>query len=86
MLPEAGANGSRHAEANGHSQTHGSVTQLPDFHFSADDIERVFVDSRDWQRQFGPERHDVPGFEAPVTERRSAGQRSRLDRRKRCWR
>ena len=25
-----------------------------EFHFSADDLERVFVDARDWQRQYGP--------------------------------
>ncbi|MDH4167435.1 MAG: zinc-ribbon domain-containing protein [Gammaproteobacteria bacterium] len=26
---------------------------VPEFHFSADDIERVFVDARDWQNRFG---------------------------------
>ena len=26
---------------------------VPEFHFSADDIERVFVDARDWQSRFG---------------------------------
>ncbi|MGB7904745.1 MAG: DUF3426 domain-containing protein, partial [Steroidobacteraceae bacterium] len=26
---------------------------IPEFHFSADDIERVFVDARDWQSRFG---------------------------------
>jgi predicted Zn finger-like uncharacterized protein len=25
-----------------------------EFHFTADDLERVFVDERDWRRQFGP--------------------------------
>ena len=28
-------------------------TQVTEFHFSADDIEQVFVDARDWQRRFG---------------------------------
>ncbi len=26
---------------------------LPEFHFSADDIEQVFIDARDWQSRFG---------------------------------
>ena len=26
---------------------------LEDYHFSAEDIEKVFIDARDWQRQFG---------------------------------
>jgi len=26
---------------------------VPEFHFSADDIEQVFVDARDWQSRFG---------------------------------
>ena len=28
-------------------------TVVTEFHFSADDIEQVFVDARDWQRRFG---------------------------------
>jgi len=27
--------------------------QVPEFHFSADDIEQVFIDVRDWQNRFG---------------------------------
>jgi len=26
---------------------------VPEFHFSADDIEQVFIDARDWQSRFG---------------------------------
>ena len=29
---------------------------VTEFHFSADDIEQVFIDARDWQRQFGSHR------------------------------
>jgi predicted Zn finger-like uncharacterized protein len=32
----------------------GERAAAADFHFSADDLERVFVDARDWQRQYGP--------------------------------
>ena len=42
-----------------------------EFHFSAEDIERVFVDSNDWQQQFGTAPHGVAGFDAPAS--RSAG-------------
>jgi predicted Zn finger-like uncharacterized protein len=31
----------------------GAGASVPEFHFSADDIERVFVDGRDWQSRFG---------------------------------
>ena len=30
-----------------------SVDGVPEFHFSAEDIEQVFVDARDWQSRFG---------------------------------
>jgi predicted Zn finger-like uncharacterized protein len=42
------ADGSLPAAAND-----GAGTVITEFHFSADDIERVFIDARDWQRQFG---------------------------------
>jgi predicted Zn finger-like uncharacterized protein len=32
----------------------GERAAAADFHFSAADLERVFVDARDWQRQYGP--------------------------------
>src|SRR5512137_2165803 len=31
----------------------GQGGSVPEFHFSADDIERVFIDARDWQSRFG---------------------------------
>ena len=31
----------------------GEAGSVPEFHFSADDIEQVFVDARDWQSRFG---------------------------------
>src|SRR5829696_1117766 len=40
----------------------------PEFHLSADDNERVFVDPRDWQKQYGADRHNVPGFDAPAND------------------
>lgn len=33
--------------------TRGEGDGVPEFHFSADDIEQVFVDARDWQSRFG---------------------------------
>src|SRR4051794_26127177 len=69
ILPITGANGFLDAGANGHSTNHGAAPSLPEFHFTANDIERVVVDSRDWQRQFGADRHEVPGFDAPVPVR-----------------
>lgn len=39
-------------------------TLLTEFHFSADDIEQVFVDARDWQRRFG----DAPRVSSPDDE------------------
>lgn len=38
-------------------------TAVAEFHFSADDIEQVFVDARDWQRRFG-----TTGSAAPVAD------------------
>ncbi|HVN43304.1 MAG TPA: MJ0042-type zinc finger domain-containing protein, partial [Steroidobacteraceae bacterium] len=38
-----------------------------EYHFSADDLEKVFIDSRDWQREFGPsagESIEIGGEEA----------------------
>ena len=26
-----------------------------EYHFTADDLEKVFIDAQDWQKQFGPE-------------------------------
>ena len=41
-------------------------TGLGDYHFSAEDIEKVFIDARDWQKQFG----DSPtGSPPPQTNR-----------------
>lgn len=37
-----------------------------DFQFSASDLDRVFIDQRDWQRQFGAAPDQVPG-DAPPT-------------------
>jgi predicted Zn finger-like uncharacterized protein len=56
---------------NGHGNHRDAETQPSEFHFSAEDIERVFVDSNDWQRQFGTDPHGVAGFDAPAS--RSAG-------------
>jgi len=56
---------------NGHGNRPDAEAQPSEFHFSAEDIERVFVDSNDWQKQFGAEPHRVAGFDAPAS--RSAG-------------
>jgi predicted Zn finger-like uncharacterized protein len=43
---------------------------LEDYHFSAEDIEKVFIDARDWQKQFGdssPLRSSAP-TESPAVE------------------
>jgi predicted Zn finger-like uncharacterized protein len=56
---------------NGHGSHADTDVPASEFHFSAEDIERVFVDSDDWQRQFGTEPHRVAGFDAPAS--RSAG-------------
>lgn len=37
-----------------------------DYHFSAEDIEKVFIDVRDWQKQYGGKR--APGSDEPVDE------------------
>ena len=42
-----------------------------DFHFSADDIEQVFIDARDWQKRF-PRTAERAARETPVRERTSA--------------
>jgi predicted Zn finger-like uncharacterized protein len=42
-----------------------ALAALPDavvaaeYHFTADDLEKVFIDAQDWQRQFGPEAEGV---------------------------
>lgn len=43
---------------------------LGDYHFSAEDIEKVFIDARDWQKQFGdsPAREPPPADEPPAVE------------------
>ena len=44
-----------------------ALAALPDavvaaeYHFTADDLEKVFIDAQDWQRQFGPEVVAVAG-------------------------
>jgi len=39
-----------------------------DFHFTADDLERVFVDARDWQRQYGGPTGAAPAPGIPTNE------------------
>lgn len=41
------------ADTTGHATGPADGTLVTEFHFSADDIEQVFVDARDWQRRFG---------------------------------
>lgn len=60
--------------------TGGDGPEITEFHFSADDIERVFIDARDWQRQFG--QPDAAGSDpdallspAADLDRDSAGRR-----------
>ena len=77
LIKDAGNSNGHHrpADSNGHGVGYradpGLDPQGSDFHFSADDIERVFVDSRDWQRQFGGERRagteDGPAVEVDET-------------------
>ena len=45
-------------------------TGLGDYHFSAEDIEKVFIDARDWQKQFGdsPAREPPSADEPPAVE------------------
>jgi predicted Zn finger-like uncharacterized protein len=45
-------------------------TGLGDYHFSAEDIEKVFIDARDWQKQFGdsPTREPPSPDEPPAVE------------------
>jgi predicted Zn finger-like uncharacterized protein len=47
-------------------------TGLGDYHFSAEDIEKVFIDVRDWQKQFG----DSPTRERPFPDEPPAIERS----------
>jgi predicted Zn finger-like uncharacterized protein len=47
-----GAGGMAGATAGG-SLSAGEGDGVPEFHFSADDIEQVFIDVRDWQSRFG---------------------------------
>ena len=47
-----GAGGMTGATAIGLLAT-GAGGSVPEFHFSADDIEQVFIDARDWQSRFG---------------------------------
>lgn len=47
-----GAGGMTGAAAVGLLAT-GAGVSVPEFHFSADDIEQVFIDARDWQSRFG---------------------------------
>ena len=37
-----------------------------DYHFSAEDIEKVFIDARDWQKQYGGK--PTPGSDEPVAD------------------
>lgn len=45
-------------------------TIITEFHFSADDLEQVFVDAQDWQRQFGDGAPTAPGRAAESAEAR----------------
>jgi predicted Zn finger-like uncharacterized protein len=48
----------------------GQNLDLDDYHFSAEDIEKVFIDARDWQKQFGDSsalRSSAPS-ESPAAE------------------
>jgi len=36
-----------------------------EYHFTADDLEKVFIDAQDWQKQFGPEGEATAQDEAP---------------------
>jgi predicted Zn finger-like uncharacterized protein len=40
-------------------------SESEDYHFSADDLEKVFIDARDWQRQYGTKMADATPAEAP---------------------
>jgi predicted Zn finger-like uncharacterized protein len=55
----------------GHGNHRNTDVRPSEFHFSAEDIERVFVDADAWQRQFGTDPHGVAGFDAPASS--SAG-------------
>jgi predicted Zn finger-like uncharacterized protein len=49
----------------------GDPPAVPEFHFTAEDIEQVFVDARDWQRRFGA---GSPGAdERPAAQEPDAG-------------
>jgi hypothetical protein len=87
LVTAAGSKSHRQANGNGHPGTRRPRRSFPSFIFSADDIERVFVDSRDWQRQFGAARNEVPGFDDPARSAnkcRDAGRPSRRHQRRRA--
>jgi len=47
------SNGAGLTAAGGGLPSAGELSAGPEFHFSADDIEQVFIDARDWQSRFG---------------------------------
>jgi hypothetical protein len=49
-----------------------NVQDIGDYHFSAEDIEKVFIDARDWQKQFG----DSPAREPPAPDEPPAVEHS----------
>jgi predicted Zn finger-like uncharacterized protein len=49
---------------NTHADAPDAASQPSEFHFSAEDIERVFVDTGEWQHQYGAVPHTVAGFDA----------------------
>jgi len=43
------------------------VVAAAEYHFTADDLEKVFIDAQDWQKQFGPEGDATPEDDAAGT-------------------
>src|SRR5512139_4111484 len=52
-VPSATDSGAILADTAGATGPADDGTVVTEFHFSADDIEQVFVDARDWKRRFG---------------------------------
>jgi predicted Zn finger-like uncharacterized protein len=46
----------------------GASAPAAEYHFSADDLEKVFVDARDWQRQYGATTAETPEASGPGNE------------------
>jgi predicted Zn finger-like uncharacterized protein len=60
------------ASAHRDRDTVGDDAVVTEFHFSADDVEQVFIDARDWQRQFGE--GEAAGSVAPPSANGARGK------------